>query len=442
MPYQVLLLPRLWAAVSSKVLARKFVRNVGILTVANLAGAALSLIQGILVARWLGPETYGLAALVMSYPDLVYTFFDTRSSDASVKYLSEFHVKGKGERALAVCKVGYLVDLAMAVTAFAVVLATASWAAINIAHCPEITWLVLVFTAAFVPRAFVGTSYAALATLGRFSLIALLDTTITVLRTGLVLGLVLAGWQVTGVIWGNAMATAAAGALYGTVAYVLARHAWGAGWLRARWSDLKGYRRAIAGFLAYNDLNALLGMIPKQLDIVLLGYLRNPMEVGYYRLAKSLASVVGYLVGPLQSVTYPGLAQLWGSGDRKGLGRRMRQLTWQVGVPLGLAVTIAAALVPYLLPSLVGDAYQPAVLAAQILLLGSATWLAFFWLRPVYFAQGRLRQWVLISTTAVALSVMAQPFLIWQWGYLGLAVWWGLIQVLAHSIATCRVWER
>ena len=64
-----------------------------ILTVANLAGAALSLIQGVLIARWLGPESYGVAALVMSYPDLVYTFFDARSSDASVKYLGEFHAR-------------------------------------------------------------------------------------------------------------------------------------------------------------------------------------------------------------------------------------------------------------------------------------------------------------------------------------------------------------
>ena len=77
---------------------------------------------------------------------------------------------------MAMCKVGYLVDLAMVVTAFVVVLATASWAARNIAYCPDSSWLVLVFSAALVPRAFAGTSYAVLLTLGHFSLIALVDT--------------------------------------------------------------------------------------------------------------------------------------------------------------------------------------------------------------------------------------------------------------------------
>jgi O-antigen/teichoic acid export membrane protein len=421
MHYQALSLPGLWTAMSGRVFARKFACNVGILTVANLAGAALSLIQGVLIARWLGPESYGVAALVMSYPDLVYTFFDARSSDASVKYLGEFHARGERERAVAMCKVGYLVDLAMVITAFVVVLATASWAARNIAHCPDVAWLVLVYSAALVPRALVGTSYAMLVTLARFPLIALLDITITVLRTGVVLGLVLAGWQVTGVIWGNAAATIAAGALYGLVGYVLARRAWGASWLQGRWSDLKGYRPAILRFLAYNDLNALLGMIPKQLDVVLLGYFRNPMEVGYYRLARSFANVVSYLVAPLQSVTYPELARLWGSGDRQGLRRRLRQLTWQVGVPLAMAVLLGTAFVPFLLPPLVGVAYRPAILATQILLVGSAIWLALFWLRLIYFVADRIARWMVGISVYSAAFLILSLLTITELGYLGMA---------------------
>src|SRR5574342_174913 len=100
----------LWGAFRAKVMGRKFVHDVGVLVVANCAGAGLSLIQGILVARWLGPEQYGIAALVMNYPSLVYTFFDARSVEASVKYLNEFHAGGEPNRVLAMCKLGYVVD--------------------------------------------------------------------------------------------------------------------------------------------------------------------------------------------------------------------------------------------------------------------------------------------------------------------------------------------
>jgi O-antigen/teichoic acid export membrane protein len=421
MSYQVPSLPGLWAAVNGRVFARKFVRDVGLLTVANFASAAISLVQGVLIARWLGPESYGVAALLMSYPDLVYTFFDARSSDASVKYLGEFHTRGEREQALAVCKIGYLVDLAMAGIAFGVVLATAFWVAENIAHAPDSAWLVLLYSAALVPRAFVGTSYAVLVTLGHFSRMALLDTAMTVLRTALVLGLVLAGWQVAGVIWGNAIALMVTGAWYGLVGYVVARRTWGGSWHHARWSVLKGYRRAILRFLAHNELNALLGMIPKQLDTVLLGYFRNPLEVGYYRLAKSLANVVSYLVGPLQSVTYPELARLWGAGDREGFCRRLGHLTWQVGVPLALGVLIGVAFVPSLLTRLVGEAYRPAIPATQILLVGSAIWLALFCLRPTYFVADRITRWMVGNALYSAAFLVLSVLTVNRWGYLGMA---------------------
>ena len=103
---QTVSLPGLWAAFRTKVIERKFVRDVGVLTIGNGVAAVLSFTQTILVARWLGPELYGVAALVMSYPSLVYTFFDARSSEVSVKYLSEFHARGEHERALAMCKLG------------------------------------------------------------------------------------------------------------------------------------------------------------------------------------------------------------------------------------------------------------------------------------------------------------------------------------------------
>src|SRR5262249_10483837 len=122
----------------------------------------------------------------------------------------------------------------------------------------EAAGLIVIYGATFVARALVGTSYAVLATLGRFSLIAWMDSLLTALRMMLVLGLVLTGWQVAGVIWGNVIASAATGLLYGCTAWSQMYHAWSAVPLQGSWQALKGRRREIFGFLLYNDLNALL----------------------------------------------------------------------------------------------------------------------------------------------------------------------------------------
>jgi O-antigen/teichoic acid export membrane protein len=57
----------------------------------------------------------------MSYPTLVYTFIDARTSEASVKFLAEFHVRNERDRILAMCKLGYALDFAIASLAFLVV---------------------------------------------------------------------------------------------------------------------------------------------------------------------------------------------------------------------------------------------------------------------------------------------------------------------------------
>ena len=415
-------------------LRSRFARNVGVLTLANFVSAVLSFVQSILVARWLGPELYGVATLVMSFPNLIYTFFDTRSADASVKYLSEFYARSEQKQTLAMCKVGYLVDLTIAVAVFIVVVVTAPWAARHIAHRPEMAWAIVVFAIGLIPRALVSNSSAVLATLRCFPLIAVLNTLTIALRTLLVLALVLAGWQVAGVIWGNTIGIAVAGIAYVVVAYKLISHTWGASWLRGRWRDLQNYRRSIIIFLAYSNLSALLGMIPKQLDIVLLGYFRNPLEVGYYTLARNLANVVTYLVGPLQSVAYPELARLWGLGELEGFRRRVRRLAWQVGVPMALVVFVSTLVIPFALPFAVGNAYEPAILAIQNLLIGSAIWLGYFWLRPVYFSLGKVAHWVVAmgisSTVFLLVALVVTP----QWGHVGMAISVALVRSCFHFI--------
>ena len=417
-----------------RLLARPFVRNVGVLTMANGVNAVLSFVQGILVARWLGPELYGVAALVMTIPSLVYTFFDARSAEASVKFLSEFHVRGEGERALAMCKVGYAVDFTIALSAFLVCLFIAPWAAQNIAHRPEVVGLIVLYAGAFLPRALVGTSYAILASFGSFPAIAFIEVMTSLVRVVLVLGLVGLGWQVAGVVWGNAMAMVLTGLFYSTYAFPIVKRQWGRSWWQGDWHLLKGRCREIFGFLIYNDLNALLGMIPKQLDVALLGYFRNPTEVGYYKLAKSLAGVVSYVVTPLQSVAYPDLAQRWGIGDMQDFWQRVRKLAVQVGLPLGFAILLGAVPIPFVLPLLLGDAYRPAVPASQILLAGSAVWMAFFWLKPTYFAQGRIKRWMGISTIVVLLSVAGFFLTIPKWGYIGLCILNLLMQSMGHTL--------
>ena len=256
---QTLSLQALWETSRAKILRRKLARDVGVLTVANAVIAALSFAQGILVARWLGPELYGLTALVMSYPDLLYSLLDARSGEASVKYLAEFHARSERDRVLAMCKLGYAVDFVIAALSFLAVFITASWLVPKVTNRPGIAGLILIYAVSFLPRALVGTSQAVLATLGRFSIMAWVDMVTTMLRVVLVVGFTLTGWQVAGVVCGYAVAIAATGLVYGGITWTLISRTWGMYPFQGNWHALKGRYREIFGFLAYSEVNTRVG---------------------------------------------------------------------------------------------------------------------------------------------------------------------------------------
>ena len=428
------LLPKLWKQLRAKIIERKFVRDVGVLTIANLVAAIVSFAQGIFVARWLGPELYGTVALVMTYPGLVFAFFDARSAEASVKYLSEFQARGDRERILALCKFGYSIDLAIALLAFFTVLVTANWAAEEIARNPETVGLIVIYAAAFIPQALVGTSRALLTTLGKFSLIAWTNVLMTFWRSVLVISLVLGGWQIAGVVWAGAIATSVTGLVYGAIAWGIIYRHWSAFPHQGKWQAIEQEIPQIVRFLFYNSLTALLGIISKKLDLLILGYFRNPTEVGYYKLAKSLTNVVGYLVKPLQSVTYPDLAKLSSSGNRKALGQKVRRLAIKVGLPLGLVVLAGALFIPVVLPLVVGSNYEGAIRAIQLLSLGFALWLTVFWLRPLFLARAWLQEWTACTFFFSVCSLIGWLIFVPLWGYLAMSAWWSFSTIFAYTI--------
>jgi O-antigen/teichoic acid export membrane protein len=416
-------LVRSWlASIWSEFAQGAFARHASVLAVSNALRAGLNIIQGILVARWLGPESYGAAALVLGYPAVIYAVFGAKSTDVSVKYLTEFHVTGDIRRALAVGRLVYSVDLFTASVSCLVVIVSAPWAARTIAHLPHLAPLLIIAAIALIPRGFVNTSWATLVCLDRYPLIGLIEFATTTVRVVVVLTLVFFTREVMGVVWGTAIESVLVGLVYAATAHALARRAWGGSWLQGAWNDLVGRRREVLRFLMYTNLNTLIALVPQQLDVLLLGYLRSPVDVGYYKLAKSVTGLRAIVSGPLQWVGYSQLARLWGAGDPQGFRRLVRHLAIGIGVPLGIPALLAVLIAPSLVVRIAGDRYAPARVAIQLLMLEGSFWLVLFWLRPVYLTSGRVSSWSMWTAIhAAAFLVLAAPAILWD-GFRGLAV--------------------
>jgi len=377
--------------------------SASLLGAAGTCDAALAVLQGLAVARVLGPDGYGQVTLLTAYAGVLQGVLDPRSSDATVKFAGQALADGDRTRAAAVCTIGYLVDLAVAALALGVVAATAPWASVRVLHAPECAPLLVLHAAGFLPRALAGTSTAVLQTAGRFGTIAAVQLGGAVVRTALVVGLVTAGLGVRGVVLGLVVATTLHGLWLLAAARAEMRRAWGWTWNAARRRPLRGRRRALGRFLALNDVNVLLALVVKQLDTLVLGWWRGPAEAGFYRLARSTGGLAGLLVFPLQTTTYPVLAAAAPAARRAFV----RRWALRIGLPAGGAVLLCAPFVPDVLAALVGPRYAGAAGATRLVLAGSAIWLGSFWLRPLVLAEGRLGRYTrdyAVSLVPVALG--------------------------------------
>jgi len=114
-------------------------------------------------------------------------------------------------------------------------------------------------------------------------------------------------------------------------------------------------------------------LVNSQADIVLLGVLASPEDVGVYRVAAQAATLVIFGMHAVNLVLAPHLARACSAGDRAEL---QNLATWSARIVLVTAVPIAAVLIALggpVLSLVFGDAYMAGSGALVILCLGQLT---------------------------------------------------------------------
>lgn len=397
---------RLSAAVG--IVARSgMTRNAGKLAAGGVVVLVLGVAQAVLVARALGPRDFGLAALILSFPALVFTFFDAQAAEAVVKYLGRFVTTGERGKALAVPKLAYAVDGALALVGFALVAASSSWVADGLLHSSDYAGLLVLVAAAQVVAAPADTSRAILTSFDRFSGVAWVQAGAATARFALVVVLLGNGGGIGAFVVASCAGTVIESVLIGWLANRALRTALGGNWWAGRVADVRDSVREMGRFLLYTDLTSLVAVFIKQADIVILGMVAGPVQAGYYRLARSLAAPATSVITSLQAVLYPQVARLVAGADGAALMRRARRWCVLAGLPLAALSLLVFPFVPEVIRLLSGDEFVGATASAQWLLAGSAFVLAFFWLRPIQLATGQVRFMFLNGVALGVVSVVA-----------------------------------
>ncbi|MEI6558597.1 MAG: oligosaccharide flippase family protein [Rhodospirillaceae bacterium] len=369
---------------------RRLFTNGSYLFGGSAAAMVLALLQTLILARTLGPAEFGIWSGVQAYVLVAYSLCTFRTSEPVTRYLVEF--RDRDDQGLMALLLGSALatETVTRVLALVVIALSVPWLAGELPGGMAAVPLYMLIGTMQVCAVFDQVWFSVARDLGRYRAIAVLNTAFPLMRVG-GLGLLLAlgqlslfsaGWLMA--ISGALQAVITGGCLFAAMAegYGLRLPALaGAGLLRRR-HELD----AFWGFMGATFLWSICSSAIKEADTLVLGFFRPAEEVGWYRLAKSLAATVMRVGEMLSQVIYQDFSELVVRRDLAEVRRRVLVLcrTWLPVVSVGTLVGILVARPMIVL--VFGAAFEPSVLPFQMLLLASGFVTMVFWVRPIVLA--------------------------------------------------------
>jgi O-antigen/teichoic acid export membrane protein len=393
-----------------------------VLAGSQYVSVAVGLLTAVTATRLLGAANYGVAALVLSFPSLLWSFVSVKPGTVVTRYLVRYRAEGRTAELADVCRFGYGIDLGASLLVLLLCGISSWWVAARVYRMPGIAPLMVVYGASFVLLSFSGTSRAVLSTWQRFRTLAALDLLERILTFALCVGLLIARPSVASFVWGSALAQAVAGVASLLVANRMMRGEAVASWWAGRHGRIPDeVRKELLAFFGWNYVLVSLWGVLVQVPLMALGRFRGPAEAGYYRLALTLVTVGSYTEMALARVYYPSLCAEWAGHGRAALRRRLRRWTVTLGLPIGAALALGSVLLPVLVPLVFGAEFRPAVHGIQLMMVGAVVGTVFFWQSPLYSAAGRFALLTKINTVYTAAVVGAILLAAAPLGFAGVA---------------------
>ena len=420
-------------------LIRRVVKNSSYLFSATGISAALSLLQGILIARMLLPTELGILGVIITFTSLVNKLASFRMDELVVKYVGHFTETGDPKRAAAVFKAAALVEMLASFIAFGLIWLLAPLGARYLAHNSNLVHLFLIYGLIVIANLITESSTGLLQIFDRYRRMAFLN----VIQSLVTLSIIFMAYVTHGGLFEILLAymggkiTGALG--LAIAALVEAATCWGRDWWRSSLRPLRQQLRELANFAVSTNISATLSLINKDSELLWIPLFRNPAEAGYYKQALALINLVQMPVSPLPQATYPELSREVARKNWGNVRYVLRQGSFLAG-----SFTLAASLFLLvfgrpIIRLLYTSVYLPAYPALLILLAGFLFANTFYWNRTALLALGQPDFPTKVNFVLAILKTAGILLLVPRFGYLGSAALLAGSYILGVSVSVIKV---
>lgn len=401
----------------------KVMRSSGSLFSNNTLALGLSIVQGIMATRLLGPAGFGLIGVVMAFASTVNSVFSFRMGELVVRYGGEYLSKQEKEKASALLKAAGLTEALVSLLAFLVVLFTAQLAETYLAKTPDIAWMFTVFAINLLANFNTETSTGILQITEKIKLQGTVNLIQAVITTFIIAGAFFFGGSITIVLVAYLIGKSILGLGLFALAQIQLHEKLGGGWWRTPISKLTA-KKEIFRFAFSSNISATIIKLFRESELIWVGFFLDTTAVGYYRVAYTITHFLAIPADPLIATTFPEINKL---AVEKAWGRLKSFLKKITAFSFAYNVAIGAGLILFghwVIRIYSGADYLAAYPALVALTIGLVFNYILFWNRPLLLALG-LPEFPVYVTLAAGIIKLALSF--WLVPVYGVAAAGGLL---------------
>lgn len=415
----------------------KILRSSGSLFSNNTLALGLSVLQGIMATRLLGPAGFGLIGVVMAFASTVNSLFSFRMSELVVRYGGEYLERGEKDKAVAVIKAAGLTEAFVSLVAFLVVVFTAHLAEVHLAKTENAAWMFTVFALGLLANFNTETSTGVLQITDKIKLQGTINLTQAVLTTFIIAGAFFFNGSITIVLVAYLFGKSIIGLGLFTAAQIQLHKRLGNGWWRAPFSALTSTRELIR-FAFSSNISATIIKLFRESELIWVGFFLDTTAVGYYRVAYTIVHFLAIPADPLIATTFPeinrfAVEKAW--NKLKGFLKHITAFSFAYNLALGAGLILFGQLAICIYS---GADYLAAYPALVALTIGLVFNYMLFWNRPLLLSLG-LPEFPIYATLAAGIIKLALSF--WLVPRYGIAAAGALLSFYYIASVGAMVWR-
>ncbi len=390
---------------------KNFLKNVSWLFSGKTGASVFAMAEVVLLARFLGPEIFGLLSVITAYVKIIKDFLDFKVSEAVVKYVGRYWEKKDKKKTVSFIKFFYLIDFFMGIVAFFATLLLAEIANSFFIKSENTFELIFIYSFTLLIGTVNTTSRSILEIFNKFTIVALVDVSAVAARVTFVAIALVTGFGIKGALVGYAGAMFVNFvALQFFVNRALKKQEMSL-WFRESIKPMYAEIRNVMIFILNSTASSVAKRVfNREVPILTLGYFFTSEVAGLYKVANSFTNVLGKLSDPAHRAIYPALVSL----EEQGSYRDFRQLVSyaikflaKFFIPAGVMFFIFAE---QIIEIFYGAEYVSAATAMKIIVVAEVVLKLGFWMGAVLLALGKI--WFRTTFTLIT-SLIYMGALFW-----------------------------